>query len=387
MGPSIVVGVLWLLFGGTHVGLATRRVRGSLVARFGEGGFTALFSGVAVIGFVALVGVYATERDQGAAGLALANVPAARWILLGIIAGAMALLVASLVAYDRSTYAIFRATSRSEPRGLERVTRHPFFVGAAILGVAHALLATRLVGTVFFAGLALFAFAGAVHQDRKLLATRGAAHATFMSRTSLVPFAAILGGRTHLPAGELPLGSLAAGLLVAWALRLVHPSILAHGGAYVVIVVVGGAAIATLQAWQRQALPPGRSRTERLLGPALIAIGMGHVVAALVIFPQGLADIVRAGVLDTIAVASPPERQAAFWFILFTPVLALAGQVASQAVARDDRRLLATLAWYLTGIAALGALVMPVSGFWAVLAVGLVMLRTAHRRPIGEIGA
>jgi hypothetical protein len=68
-------------------------------------------------------------------------------------------------------------------------------------------------------------------------------------------------------------------------------------------------------------------------------------------------------------------------------VLALAGQVASQAVASDDRRLLATLAWYLTGIAALGALVMPVSGFWAVLAVGLVMLRTAHRRPIGEIGA
>src|SRR5437899_13047458 len=54
------------------------------------------------------------------------------------------------------------------PRGVERVTRHPFFVGVALLASAHVLLATRLVGAVFFAGLAALAILGAWHQDRTL---------------------------------------------------------------------------------------------------------------------------------------------------------------------------------------------------------------------------
>ena len=54
------------------------------------------------------------------------------------------------------------------------MTRHPFFVGVALLASAHVLLATRLVGAVFFAGLAALAILGARHQDRKILARRGA---------------------------------------------------------------------------------------------------------------------------------------------------------------------------------------------------------------------
>ena len=34
--------------------------------------------------------------------------------------------------------------------GLERVTRHPFFSGTVLAMGAHALLAPRLTGTVFF---------------------------------------------------------------------------------------------------------------------------------------------------------------------------------------------------------------------------------------------
>jgi len=63
-----------------------------------------------------------------------------------------------------------RALQTAHPRAarVERVTRHPFFVGVALLASAHLLLATRLVGTVFFAGLAALAILGAWHQDRKL---------------------------------------------------------------------------------------------------------------------------------------------------------------------------------------------------------------------------
>jgi hypothetical protein len=135
--------------------------------------------------------------------------------------------------------------ARLEPRGIERITRHPFFAGTALLGLGHALLASRLTGVVFFGGLALFALAGAWHQDRKLLATRGAAHAALLARTSLVPFAAIVAGRQRLVVGELPLGAIALGGVGAWLLGgPAHAAIMAHGGAYVVLAVVGGGVLA-----------------------------------------------------------------------------------------------------------------------------------------------
>ena len=51
MEPVVGVMLLWLVFGGTHVGLATRPVRGALVARLGDKGFGVLFSAVSVVSF------------------------------------------------------------------------------------------------------------------------------------------------------------------------------------------------------------------------------------------------------------------------------------------------------------------------------------------------
>src|SRR5207245_11692690 len=98
------------------------------------------------------------------------------------------------------------------PRGLERVPRPPFFVGVALFALAHALLATRLVGTVGFGSLALLAIAGTRHQDAKLLARSGQPYADYLAATSAVPFAAVLAGRQRFVWRELALGALAAGL-------------------------------------------------------------------------------------------------------------------------------------------------------------------------------
>lgn len=205
MSPASTVGLLWLAFGGTHVGLATRATRARLVGRLGEIGFTVVYSAIAVVAFVALVGTYGTVRDDGAAGIAAGGW--LRIVLMGVVAAGVALAIAGIVPYPSSSYALFRSTLREEPRGLERITRHPFFAGTALIGVGHALLATRLVGTVFFAGLATLSIAGAVHQDRKLLAARGPSHAAFMAPTSPLPFAAIAAGRQRIAARELPVSA------------------------------------------------------------------------------------------------------------------------------------------------------------------------------------
>src|SRR6266704_3085569 len=183
-----VVGLtaLWLVFGGMHIGLATCRVRDGLVSRLGERGFLALFSLIAAVSFSVLVHYYTLHRFDGPPGLALGAAPALRRTLMAVVVAGIVLIAASLVVYPRSPMALFNATVRA-PRGIERVTRHAFFVGVALLGAAHALLATRLVGTVLMGGLAVVAGAGAWHQDRKLLRRRGEPYADISRRRPRCP--------------------------------------------------------------------------------------------------------------------------------------------------------------------------------------------------------
>jgi uncharacterized membrane protein len=147
------------------------------------------------------------------------------------------LVVGALAGYARSPFSLGNEGVR-EARGLQRVTRHPFFVGVILLGAAHALLATRLVGAVAMGSLALFAGAGAWLQDRKLLALRGRPYAEYLDVTSTLPFAAIAGGHQRLALSEIPYAALLLGLLLAWGLRAVHDRLFDYGGAYVIGALV-----------------------------------------------------------------------------------------------------------------------------------------------------
>jgi uncharacterized membrane protein len=265
MKPALTVACLWLLFGGTHLGLATRRVRAVLVGWLGEIGFGALFSLVASITFAALVHVYAGHRFEGTAGLALGEVGGLRWLLRGGVV-----------------------------------------VGIALAAGAHTLLATRLVGTTFFAGLTLLALAGAWHQDRKLLALRGRPYAAYLAATSMLPFGAALSGRGHVAWRELPIVALGVGVGVALGLRTVHGAIFDHGGAWVIAVAVGGGPLLGLQAWLharrvfaaaadgRGAAGPeeqaSRRRALACLGAGLVAyVGVAHEVVGTTLFPYAPA--------------------------------------------------------------------------------------------------
>jgi uncharacterized membrane protein len=250
MGPSIAVALLGILFGATHIGLASVRLRGELVARLGELRFTLLYFLIAAVTFSLFVHTYAIHRFEGAPGLDLGSLAAFRWLAMLAIGVGLMLVMGCVAIYPDSPMALFTRTVRP-PRGLERVTRHPFFAGFALLALAHALLAAHLVGAVFFGSLALLAMIGARHQDAKLLALRGRSYAEYLSATSLIPFGAVVAGRQRIVWHELPVGALTLGLALALILRLVHGSILARGGAWVIGALVGGAAIATLRAWRR----------------------------------------------------------------------------------------------------------------------------------------
>jgi uncharacterized membrane protein len=248
MKPALVVALLWLLFGGSHVGLATRPVRTRLVRALGEGGFLAVFWLVAATTFSLLAHVHATLASEGIGGVALGAVPALRVPLVACVAAGIVLMVTAFAGYVRSPYAAMLAGARRwQPRGVERITRHPFFAGVALFAGAHALLAPRLVSAVFFAGFAVLATLGPWHQDRKLRALHGEPYVDYLRVTSAVPFAAVARGRQTIVWREMPLGHVAIGLGLAWLLRVSHAAIVGHGGAFLIAVVVGGAAVATVR--------------------------------------------------------------------------------------------------------------------------------------------
>jgi len=237
MSAVVLVALLWVLFFGTHVGFATAPVRSRLVDRFGERGFAILFSTIASLAFVALVSGYAAVRTEGPPGLGLGQGRLLGAVLYSVVGFGVVLMIAGLWWYPSSNYAISTGRVR-EARGVTRVTRHPFFVGLACLGLAHVLLAPKLVGAIFMGGFALQALVGARHQDRKLAAARGPAYAAFLAETSVVPFAAIRAGRQRLAIDELPWRGIAVAVVV---LRYVHEGIFAWHGAPLILPTVGGA--------------------------------------------------------------------------------------------------------------------------------------------------
>jgi uncharacterized membrane protein len=238
MDPVLGVSLALVPFTVTHLGLAWPPVRQPLVARLGRLGFVVFFSVVAWLTFALAVSTYAAHASEGPPGLALGAHAGARAVLIGLIVLGLMLMTGAFGGYADSPYAM--SGQRYEPRGLERVTRHPFFVGTALLGVAHALLATHLVGAVFLGAQAPVALLGLALQDRKLAALRGERYRRYLAATSVLPFAAIAAGRQRLVLSELPYGALLLGLPIAWLLRSVHGSLFAHRGAYVIAALVIG---------------------------------------------------------------------------------------------------------------------------------------------------
>ena len=128
MEPALLVAVSWIVFFGTHLGFATEPVRGALVRRLGNRGFFAFFYAVAAVTFTIWVAVTAAVRLEGLPGIALGQHVLVHTLAIAFIVAGLSLSAAGLVSYPRSPMAL-PSQPVGEPRGVERITRHPFFAG------------------------------------------------------------------------------------------------------------------------------------------------------------------------------------------------------------------------------------------------------------------
>src|SRR5437867_5030449 len=123
-------------------------------------------------------------------------------------------------------------------------------------------------------------------------------------------------------------------------------------------------------------------------GAVLVAhVGLAHEVIGTVLYRGSLGAIWAAGVFNTIRPGVDFDRQAVFWFLTFSPLVFLLGQIANRALERSDASPLSLIGRYLVGLGVVGGAVLPISGNWTLMAVGLFVLRSARqaRTPEGDV--
>ncbi|MCA9704983.1 MAG: hypothetical protein KDK70_03925 [Myxococcales bacterium] len=217
----VVLATLVAAFVVVHLGLS--HFRAPVVARLGEVRFTVVQALLAWAGLGAMIAAYVACRDQSPPGLGLGAVAGAREGA-AVAMGLGLVLIVSIVGprgYLDSAAVVFGSHTRA-PRGMERITRHPFLVGLALLSAGHLVVAPRLAGVIVFGGLLLMAVIGGPLQDRKLRAQRGAPHVAYLEATSIVPGVALLRGRQTLVLRELPWPSLVLGVAMIAGARALH---------------------------------------------------------------------------------------------------------------------------------------------------------------------
>lgn len=239
MGVVTTMAIFIAAFATTHLTIAGPPIRGLIVDRIGSVRYAVIVSLLAWAGLGLVFWYYSAHRAEGPPGLELGDAMWLRGIAMTAMVTGVVLMVAIVApsGYLDSAAVVFGRVSRA-PKGLERITRHPFFVGLALFGLGHVLLASRMIGVVMFGGLALTAIAGARLQDRKLLAERKEPHAEYLRVTSIVPFWAIVRRRQSLELRELPWLFFGLGLGVAWGTHAMHNVGFEHGWLVVFAVSV-----------------------------------------------------------------------------------------------------------------------------------------------------
>jgi uncharacterized membrane protein len=216
MTAAVIVVGLWLLFAGTHMAPSSVRWRPRLVERMGERGFLGLYSAVSFATFVPLVWFYVTHRHAGPVLWTLSLGPIGLWTIYALQAVAWTLVVASVVQPNPASLGMTEARRPHEPHGVQRITRHPMFMGVGLFGLLHLPLLGSASDVAFFAGFPLFAWAGCAHQDRRKRLTQPG-YEQWCRETPFLPFAGAgaLRGLRELPVW-VPVAGVALTVLLRW---------------------------------------------------------------------------------------------------------------------------------------------------------------------------
>lgn len=201
-------------FVGSHF-ILSHPLRRPLVSLLGEKGFLLLYTVVAFATLGYLVHAY----RQAPVTAPWWQVGAGLWAIATVLMlVASILLLGSLIRNPAAPGAAARAAT-APAHGVYGVTRHPMMWAFALWGLTHILVYPVARNIILAGAIVVLALVGAVFQDRKKAALDPAGWTAWQSRTSYLPFAAIVQGRARF--GNFGMHALAGGVVVwlvaSWA--------------------------------------------------------------------------------------------------------------------------------------------------------------------------
>ena len=108
----------------------------------------------------------------------------------------------------------------------------------------------------------------------------------------------------------------------------------------------------------------------------MFALGIAHIIFGLIKFKAPIAGAISDGFVGKFL--APEARRTAFWFLIFGPMLMLAGHIAVHAVATGDLASLKILGTYSFVTALIGVAAFPKSPFWAALIVSPLLIAAGY---------
>ncbi len=204
-----------LFFVAIHLGVAGTRLRDVVVGRLGDKGYALVFSAASLFGIWWLVNSYKAAPYVETWG------PLEWWKPLAIALMAPAFLFAVIgITTPNPTAVAQEARLVEAPKGIVRITRHPFLVGVGLWALVHLVGNGDVASAVLFGAFAVVCVAGTVSIDAKRRRLLGAERwEPFAAQTSILPFVALAQGRTTLDWRQVLNWQLAAAV-VLYALML-----------------------------------------------------------------------------------------------------------------------------------------------------------------------
>lgn len=221
MTSMSLAAVFWL---GLHLVVAGP-LRSPVVDKLGERPFRIVFSLLSLAGLGWFVAAY-----RMAPYVPLwPTTPAMGWLAFALVFLGFLLTVVGIGPMNPTdTHAPRMVDSKLPVYGITRVTRHPRLCGVSLWAIAHMLVNGHLAAFLMFGALLVTALNGMVSIDRKRRHTLGALWDDFEKQTSILPFAAILAGRTRFELAEFRLLQVAIAVVlfssVFWLHGIIGPS-------------------------------------------------------------------------------------------------------------------------------------------------------------------
>jgi len=192
MALTLVI-VLSVLFAATHILMSHGIIRKGLVDKLGEWGFRGVYSAVSLVTLVGAIVIFWKYRASMGEFLWM---PTHWTLILTYPLVLLAFLLLGFMVANPSPTGMMPAAM--EPRGVLRITRHPMNMGIAAFALGHMASNPRPGELFLFGSLFVVGFFGAYHQDRRKAREKGDEFKEFQKKTSILPFAALVQGKTRL---------------------------------------------------------------------------------------------------------------------------------------------------------------------------------------------